>query len=381
MPRIPVLDFIRGAALLGILLLNIVAFGLPDAAYLNPAWAGQVSLADALSWAVMDLLAQQKFLSVFALLFGAGLYMQLARGKCWLQARLLLLALFGLIHSLFFWQGDILLDYGLIGLLIWRMLGNAPASRLLRSGIMLYVCGSLVLILFGLLSRSQPGNSWLPGRADLQYEQYWHLHGGALAFDSRLDALSDGLLALGAQYGWQLAGLMLIGAALMHNGWLQGGFSQAHYRRIALAGIACGMLINLLAIIMQWLTGWDYRWCAFYLQIPRELSAPLKAIGYLALVFACWRRWQQGRVTRLIAAVGRMALSNYLLQTLICLALFDYAGWFMALDRIQLLGLVPGIWLINLLFSWFWLRHFSRGPLESLWHILTRRLAGVAAAD
>ncbi|OON37047.1 hypothetical protein BTJ39_20830 [Izhakiella australiensis] len=382
MQRNMAIDFIRGCAVMGILLLNIVSFGLPRAAYLNPAWSGSVSFADALSWALMDLLAQLKFLSLFALLFGAGLVMLLPRGKRWIQARLTLLVLLGFIHAVFFWQGDILLDYGLMGLISWRMIRDAHSNgMLLRTGILLYLTGSLMLLLFGFISHSAPGNSWLPGAADVQYETYWHLQGGMAAIDSRLDALGDGLLALGAQYGWQLAGLMLIGAALMRSGWLQGQFSPAHYRRIAWIFIVTGGLIDLIGILLQWRTGWDFRWTAFFLQLPRELSAPLQAVGYAALVFACWPRWSQYRLTRLISQVGRMALSNYLLQTLICTTLFNTFGLFMKLDRIQLLCLVPAIWLVNLLFSHFWLRHFRQGPLENLWRTLTRRTVGSMKPD
>jgi uncharacterized protein len=96
MERNVTLDFVRGVAILGILLLNISAFGLPKAAYLNPAWSGSISLSDAWTWAILDLLAQVKFLTLFALLFGAGLQMLLPRGKRWIQSRLTLLALLGL---------------------------------------------------------------------------------------------------------------------------------------------------------------------------------------------------------------------------------------------------------------------------------------------
>ena len=88
MERNVTLDFIRGVAILGILLLNISAFGLPKAAYLNPAWYGNITPSDAWTWAVLDLFAQVKFLTLFALLFGAGLQMLLPRGKRWIQSRL-----------------------------------------------------------------------------------------------------------------------------------------------------------------------------------------------------------------------------------------------------------------------------------------------------
>lgn len=102
MERNVTLDFVRGVAILGILLLNISAFGLPKAAYLNPAWYGAIVPEDAWSWAILDIVAQAKFLTLFALLFGAGLQMLLPRGKQWIQSRLTLLVLLGFIHALFF---------------------------------------------------------------------------------------------------------------------------------------------------------------------------------------------------------------------------------------------------------------------------------------
>lgn len=81
MERNVTLDFVRGVAILGILLLNISAFGLPKAAYLNPAWYGAITPQDAWTWAFLDLIGQVKFLTLFALLFGAGLQMLLPRGK------------------------------------------------------------------------------------------------------------------------------------------------------------------------------------------------------------------------------------------------------------------------------------------------------------
>ncbi|HBR0096834.1 inner membrane protein [Klebsiella pneumoniae] len=374
MERNVTLDFVRGVAILGILLLNISAFGLPKAAYLNPAWSGSASLSDAWTWALLDLLAQVKFLTLFALLFGAGLQLLLPRGKRWIQSRLTLLALLGFIHGLFFWDGDILLAYALVGLVSWRMVREAHhVKSLFNTGVVLYLTGIAVLVLLGLISGTAANRSWAPDAANLQYEQYWKLHGGMEAVSNRADMLSDNLLALGAQYGWQLAGMMLIGAALMRSGWLKGQFSLRHYRRTGALLVAAGMAVNLPAIFAQWYLAWDYRWCAFLLQAPRELSAPLQAIGYAALAWGYWPQLCRFRLVGAIACVGRMALTNYLLQTLICTTLFYHLGLFMRFDRLQLLAFVPPIWAVNLLVSSLWLRRFRQGPVEWLWRQLTLR--------
>ncbi|MEH8620198.1 DUF418 domain-containing protein YeiB [Klebsiella pneumoniae] len=379
MERNVTLDFVRGVAILGILLLNISAFGLPKAAYLNPAWSGSASLSDAWTWALLDLLAQVKFLTLFALLFGAGLQLLLPRGKRWIQSRLTLLALLGFIHGLFFWDGDILLAYALVGLVSWRMVREAHhVKSLFNTGVVLYLTGIAVLVLLGMISGTAANRSWAPDAANLQYEQYWKLHGGMEAVSNRADMLSDNLLALGAQYGWQLAGMMLMGAALMRSGWLKGQFSLRHYRRTGALLVAAGMAVNLPAIFAQWYLAWDYRWCAFLLQAPRELSAPLQAIGYAALAWGYWPQLCRFRLVGAIACVGRMALTNYLLQTLICTTLFYHLGLFMRFDRLQLLAFVPPIWAVNLLVSSLWLRRFRQGPVEWLWRQLTLRASGTS---
>ncbi|HDZ0760837.1 TPA: DUF418 family protein [Klebsiella pneumoniae] len=382
MERNVTLDFVRGVAILGILLLNISAFGLPKAAYLNPAWSGSASLSDAWTWALLDLLAQVKFLTLFALLFGAGLQLLLPRGKRWIQSRLTLLALLGFIHGLFFWDGDILLAYALVGLVSWRMVREAHhVKSLFNTGVVLYLTGIAVLVLLGLISGTAANRSWAPDAANLQYEQYWKLHGGMEAVSNRANMLSANLLALGAQYGWQLAGMMLMGAALMRSGWLKGQFSLRHYRRTGALLVAAGMAVNLPAIFAQWYLAWDYRWCAFLLQAPRELSAPLQAIGYAALAWGYWPQLCRFRLVGAIACVGRMALTNYLLQTLICTTLFYHLGLFMRFDRLQLLAFVPPIWAVNLLVSSLWLRRFRQGPVEWLWRQLTLRASGTSLKD
>lgn len=382
MERNVTLDFVRGVAILGILLLNISAFGLPKAAYLNPAWSGSASLSDAWTWALLDLLAQVKFLTLFALLFGAGLQLLLPRGKRWIQSRLTLLALLGFIHGLFFWDGDILLAYALVGLVSWRMVREAHhVKSLFNTGVVLYLTGIAVLVLLGMISGTAANRSWAPDAANLQYEQYWKLHGGMEAVSNRADMLSDNLLALGAQYGWQLAGMILMGAALMRSGWLKGQFSLRHYRRTGALLVAAGMAVNLPAIFAQWYLAWDYRWCAFLLQAPRELSAPLQAIGYAALAWGYWPQLCRFRLVGAIACIGRMALTNYLLQTLICTTLFYHLGLFMRFDRLQLLAFVPPIWAVNLLVSSLWLRRFRQGPVEWLWRQLTLRASGTSLKD
>ncbi|WP_421670801.1 DUF418 domain-containing protein YeiB [Rahnella sp. EDr1-12] len=375
--RIATLDFARGLAIFGILLLNISAFGLPKAAYLNPGFAGAPSTSDVWTWAVLDAVAQGKFLMMFAMLFGGGLYLLLPRGKHWIQARLSLLLLCGFLHAIFLWDGDILLSYGLIGLVCWRMVREGRSSQsMISTGIILYLIGVAVLAMLGLITSPSPGTFWMPGPAEIQYEQFWKLKGGWEAIQNRLDLLSSSLLAIGAQYGWELAGAMMTGAGLMRSGWLKGEFRESHYRKVAAALLPLSLLIQIPAIYMQWKTGWDYRWSGFLLQVPREIGSLMQAVSYLALCYGFWSVISGWRITHWISQVGRMALSNYLLQTLICTTFFNMFGFFMHFDRLQLVALVPLVWACNLLVTLLWLRHFRQGPVEWLWRKLTLRASG-----
>lgn len=376
--RIVKLDCARGVAILGILLMNITAFGLPKAAYLNPAFMGAPGAASAWTWAILDLVAQVKFLTLFALLFGAGLQMLLPRGGGWIRSRLFWLMGFGLVHGVFFWDGDILFDYGLVGLICLGVIRRAEGARqLIGGGIALYAVGLCVLLLMQwLLAATPPGRFWLPSVADRIYEYYWLTTGGPEAWRARLDLLQSGFMSLASQYGWLLAGAMLIGAGLMRSGWLTGAMPLAHYRKMAAILIPLGLAINLPSVVAQWQSGWDYRWCAFALQIPRELGAPFQALGYVALCYGFWPSLSGLRLTGYISNVGRMALSNYLLQTLLCTLLFNHFGRFMAYDRATLMLWVPPIWLANLVFSTLWLRICPQGPMEWLWRRLTHLTAG-----
>ena len=99
------------------------------------------------------------------------------------------------------------------------------------------------------------------------------------------------------------------------------------------------------------------------------------------MVWGFWPKLCRCRLVGAIAGVGRMALRNYLLQTLICTTLFYHLGLFMKFDRLQLLAFVPAVWAVNLLFSQFWLRHFRQGPVEWLWRQLTLRASGTSSRD
>ncbi len=177
------------------------------------------------AWALLDLLAQVDFSPCSRCCLAPVLQLLLPREA--LDPVAADAAGAARFHSRsFFWDGDILLAYALVGLVSWRMVREAHhVKSLFNTGVVLTLTGIAVLVLLGMISGTAANRSWAPDAANPQYEQYWKLHGGMEAVSNRADMLSDNLLALGAQYGWQLAGMMLMGAALMRSGWLKGSLA------------------------------------------------------------------------------------------------------------------------------------------------------------
>ena len=160
-----------------------------------------------------------------------------------------------------------------------------------------------------------------------------------------------------------MTGLMLLGMALFKLGVLSAARSRAFYLRMAAIGFGAGTLLISVALWRSFATQWDL---LDYVMVSQELrywGNLLVALGWVALVMLlCQRGWQ----LRPVAAVGRMALTNYLLQTLICTTVFYGHGFglFGQVDRAGQFAIVVGVWAFQLLTSSVWLGHFALGPME-----------------
>ncbi|PQQ22965.1 DUF418 domain-containing protein YeiB [Photorhabdus hindustanensis] len=375
--RIDSLDSIRGLAILGILLLNISGFALPSAAYLNPAYNGSASLTDLIIWSVLSVFVQGKFLCILAFLFGATLELLLPRGTIWNYPRLTILALIGVGHGILFWDGDILLSYSLAGFFSFQLISqNSASSRLFMKGAIFYLIGLALLFILGFLSRGESNDiSWQPPEFHMLYETYWKTSGGWLAVKERFNQVMLMMVMLFVQYGWQLIGMMLCGAGLVRNGWLKGEFSVSHYRNMALLLIPLSVAVQIFSVVFQYIHNWDYFWSGIVGYILAELVTPFQALGYMALIYGFWPVISCWRINYWLSQVGRMAMSNYLLQTLICTLLFYNLGFFGQFSRLELLAFILPIWTVNILFSCWWLRRYPQGPVERRWREMTAVLA------
>ena len=370
--RIEQLDTVRGIAILGILLMNIFAFSLPQTAYLNPFYSPTVQPSEAIVWGIFNLFFQGKVLAIFSLLFGATLLLLHQRSYRWNQCRLIVLAIMGLIHGIGFWDGDILLAYSLTGFVAVYMLNNGSKNTLLKISIAIYLIGLAILWILG--SGVDPTNFWQVTDAQVFFEASQKTTGGIESLLYRVDGMITMIEMLLVQYGWQLLALMIVGALLMQNGWLSGQFSQSHYRLMALFLIPPALLVQILSLYIQSLFNWSFFATSIVGYIINELMIPLQSLGYIALIYGFWASFKQSIVVKLLQNVGRMALSNYLLQTLICTTIFYHLGYFGSFTRVELLAFIVPIWAVNLAFSYCWLQFFKQGPIEWGWRKLTEKL-------
>jgi uncharacterized protein len=409
--RLRTLDVLRGAALLGIVLMNVPFTGLPFAAYANPnLWGGNDPLnmgVLAVQWVLFD----GKMRALFSMMFGAGivLFMERAlerensvRGADLLSRRLLWLTLFGALHGWLIWAGDILYAYGLFGLLIVPMRNVSPRKLLITAGVALVLL-SLAVVGQGFSRRStrdaamaaraveaqgkpltkeqqdakkewdETYNGALPSRQKLQEEVDNYRKGYRGVMTQRASIMRKfNFVPVYFPGNVDIWALMLIGMALFKLGVLQGQRSTGFYVRMALAGYAIGISVNAISTYGMFASNFDIVAGAFW-NVPYQIGRVSVALGHAAALILLVKGARLLWLTDRLAAVGQMAFSNYISHSIIYALVFYAPGLRLMgqLQRYQLYYVVLGIWILNLVWSPIWLRYFRFGPLEWCWRSLT----------
>ncbi len=415
--RVTSVDVIRGVALMGILAMNIVGFAWPGNVYSIPTQAPDHDWADLALWGLNHMIFDTKMMTLFSMLFGAGLVLMSdraegrgARLRGIYYRRIFWLLVIGLVHSYLIWDGDVLVLYALTGLLLY------PARK--WSARTLIVAGVAVSLLivplwagfrWGVVpfmkatadrvvaeAKANPGRkpAWwedkvregwvemskkeLPKREDFLTDIRTYRGGYLGIVADRAEGLIWGQ-TLGFIFGgWMFAGgRMLIGMGLMRLGVFAAARSRRTYLNMMIAGYAIGLPIVAYDLVHSvthnfdqgrgiepTLEGWPF------LSIYGNLPVVIGHIGAIMLIL------QAGALpwlTRRLGAAGRMALSNYLFDSLFCTTLFYGYGldFFAALHRPLLYAIVVTIWVAQLLVCPLWLQHFRYGPAEWLWRSLT----------
>lgn len=372
-PRLVALDFLRGAAVLGILIANLPGFALPTEAYFSPAAWGGTARADVTAWALTFILVEGKMRGLFAALFGASMLLVIQRadargdsGAAIHLRRMATLFVLGCAHLYLLWSGDILALYALTGCI--ALLFTAAPTRLLLAAagaaLLLTLFNGLALLSLGpvveeVFGRTTPAAlareiAALRGPWPANVAWRWHEEAGPVT----------ALLANGPE----TLAYMLFGMAGLRSGFLTGAWPRHRYRLIAGATLVATLPVYAL---LAWRTAagdFDAHAVVRASFVLTPLLRPVTVTGYAALLLLLAR---EGR----LAATGRVALSNYLACSIAFTALFY--GWgaaqFARWDRAALYLLIPPAWGAMLLWPRWWLARFTHGPVEWLWRCATQR--------
>lgn len=385
--RIESLDVLRGFAVLGILVMNIQAFAMPGAAYFNPTAYGDLNGLNFFTWLASYLLVDQKFMSIFSLLFGAGICLFADRAEARSgrsvglhYRRMFYLLVFGLIHAYLLWSGDILVAYALCGSVIFLLRNRSPRA-LVVSGLVVFVVASVLSIGIGMTTEFIPEKdvaeivaAWAPDATKIEAELLAYRGGWFVQQAQRIsDTLVMHTMALPTELLWQSAGIMLMGMALYRWHILSAVRNDRFYCCLALIGFGVGLPVVAAGAWWNFAAGWNWERSMFLGSQFNYWGSLAMAFGYVGLVMVAVRRGWFSALQMRLAAAGRMAFTNYIAQTLICTTIFYGHGFglFGRIDRWQQAIIVIAIWVIQLWWSPLLMRRFRYGPLEWSWRALT----------
>jgi uncharacterized protein len=385
--RIASIDVLRGFALLGILIMNIQDYSMIGAAYFNPTAYGDLTGINLLVWKASHLLADQKFMTIFSMLFGAGIFLMAQRAvesgrrPAGLHyRRMVWLMLFGMMHAYLLWRGDILFLYGFCGLVVY-LLRRLPPGWLIALGLLSLAFCSGIWLLSGWSIQFWPQEAvaqfaanWRPGAEAVAEEVAIYQSGWIGQMGQRIsDAIEFQTTALLWWGCWRAGGLMLIGVALFKLGVFSAERSRRFYIGLTVPALLVGIPMVLYGMHRHFQNEWDATYSFFTGTVFNYWGSILVSLGYTGAVMLVVKAGAVRALTRRLATVGRMALSMYLLQSIICTTLFYGHGFglFGRVERVGQIGIVAGIVVLQLWLAPLWLDRFRFGPFEWLWRTLT----------
>ncbi|MCY3861259.1 MAG: DUF418 domain-containing protein [bacterium] len=350
------LDAVRGVAVLGILTMNAVSYGLDMPSYFNLDASGSRTWLDWAIGGMGEVLFDQKFMGLFSLLFGAGIAMFADRAAArqrrpvWFSLwRNALLLGIGIAHMAL-WEGDVLVLYAICSPLI-------IAARRLRPSVLVTI-GTALMLAVAVVAvavqatiddpASQLSGYWLEGEKSAEIE-LWFV----------------------GDFGARALGMMLIGVALYRTGVVTGERPRGFYVRTARWGLGVGLPLSAAGLAIMAASGFSPDW-ALAGAAPNTLATIPLSLAYLSLI-ALWDRRAESGLRVRVRAVGRMALTNYLAQSVLGVIVLRELLDDVDLSRSQIALFILGVWAIQLWWSQAWLSRFRFGPAEWLWRCATYR--------
>ena len=386
--RIVSLDVVRGFATLGILIMNVQFFSMIGSAYLNPTAYGDLSNSNHWVWYLSHLFADMKFMSIFSMLFGAGIVLMSNRRSTLALPvtrfhfrRMGWLLILGLLHAHLLWAGDILVSYALCGSAVFWFRNCSPRV-LWAIGVSCFAIASLISIMTGLSMPLWPPEdilqlrqeTWQPQADTIKQEIATYLQPYLQQLPTRSEqAFFMETFLFVFSTVWRCSGLMLIGMALYKQRILTGERSGAVYAVLIAIAVCIGIPATTYGIHRNFEADWEMSYSFFLGDQFNYWASPLISLGYVGGIMLVLKSPMLAKMAWPLARVGRMALSNYLLQTLLCTFLFYGHGFaqFGNFSRVEQLITVLVVSLVQIAFSCIWLNYFQFGPLEWLWRSLT----------
>ena len=407
--RIQSLDVMRGIVLFGILLMNINGYGL-YLAYSDPTVSGGSAGLNLYTWMTTNLFFEGTMRALFSLLFGVGMFIfldRLVKKGAGINAadiyfrRITWLLIFGLIHGyLLLWVGEILYQYALMGFLIYSFRSMAP-KKLILTAIILFCIGTTwnyfdyksagKLVENAALAETYEAEGKELTKELKEAKSEWE---GILAKRSEeatteaVEKMNQGYFGVVAHLAptnfefdtvwpyrndlWDVLSMMLIGIALFRWNVLSAEKSLKFYGLMALTGYTIGLAINYYE--MKIVLDGNFSFLSFReSEITYYWGRVFVAMGHIAMIMIFCKsnflNWLKSR----LASVGKMALTNYMMHSVICMIVFTGVGFglFNKLERHELLYVVFSIWIFQLILSPIWLTYFHYGPMEWLWRNLS----------
>jgi len=381
--RIVTIDVLRGFALLGILPMNIQSFSMILAAYFNPTAYGDLHGANYWLWMLSHVLIDEKFMTIFSMLFGAGILLMTGRIEASGRSSAALhyrrmgwLILFGMLHGYLLWCGDILFDYGACGLLAYLFRRLRPRTLLILALLSISMV-PIVLVLSGQrISHATPAQlqalneSWKPPAPEVAREVAAYRGSWLTQMTYRMP---QAVRMEATAFVFRIFGLMLAGMALFKLGFFSGRPSPKICWALIAVALFVGIPVTVYGVRRDFADGWDARFSIFHGLLYNYWASFLVSAGWIGLVMLASQAAALTAVTKRFAAVGRMAFTNYIMHSVICTTIFYGHGLalFGKVERTGQFGIVVAIWIFQLTISPIWLRHFQFGPLEWLWRSLT----------
>jgi len=385
--RIISLDVLRGFAILGILIMNIQSFSMIGAAYLNPTAYGDFTGANKWVWIISHLFADMKFMTIFSILFGAGIVLFTRRLKAKgihslaiHYQRTFWLLVIGLAHAYLLWYGDILVVYAISALWV-VLLRNKKPRTLLIIGLIVISVASILYLMTGFslpfmdeAQKEEIMNGWLPNAGLIQQEIEAYRGSWMEQMEQRIpEAIAMQTFIFFIQTGWRAGGLMLVGMALYKWGILSAEKSSSFYWKMVVVGFLIGFAVVGYGVILNFENDFSMEYSFFTGSQFNYWGSLMVSLGYIGLVMLFVKSGVLKILKKSLQAVGQMALTNYLIQTIICTTLFYGHGFglYGKLDREEQIIIVFAVWIFQLIISPVWLKYFKYGPFEWLWRSLT----------